>query len=81
VEEREEGRAIMTDFEDERNYISYGGDGECGQVVFIRRCPECLRFVKADKSVKVNDINGLKDEPNATCSKHGRVKMMFQGFF
>jgi hypothetical protein len=68
------------DFEDERNYIQYDG-GDLGQMLFVRRCPVCMRFVKPDLSVYANDSCGLKDKPNATCSKHGRVKMIFGGFF
>ena len=47
---------------------------------FVPVCPTCGRFVKADKTISVNEITGLKDEPNATCKKHGRVKMPFEGF-
>ncbi|PKN97982.1 MAG: hypothetical protein CVU42_13750 [Chloroflexi bacterium HGW-Chloroflexi-4] len=45
--------------------------------VFVRLCPVCGRFVKADDSVKCN-IDGVPSkEPNATCKKHGRVRMDF----
>lgn len=61
---------------DDRNYITYGDDEK---LMFIRRCPECSRFVKANKTVNVGI--GLKDEPNAICKKHGAVQMPFLGFF
>ena len=59
--------------------ICYGfQEGE--EAVFIPVCEKCGKFVKADADIQVND-NGLKDEPNATCKKCGRTKMLFEGFF
>lgn len=46
---------------------------------FIPVCETCGRFVRPDPIVLVNG-RGLKDEPNADCSKCGRVKMLFEGF-
>ena len=46
---------------------------------FVPACEKCGRFVKADESVRVGDA-GLSPEPNATCSKCGRVHMLFEGF-
>lgn len=46
---------------------------------FIPRCEICNRFVKADETIKGND-HGIADEPNATCKKHGRIKMIFVGY-
>lgn len=43
---------------------------------FVRRCEKCMRFVKADESVFVND----REKENATCSKCGRTKMLFIGY-
>lgn len=56
------------------------GDGE--QAVFVRVCPRCNRFVKPDKTItiKAYEIAPEPVEPNATCSKHGRVGMPFEGF-
>ena len=48
---------------------------------FIPVCEKCGRYVKPNKSIKVNDSTGLKDEPNAKCSKCGNTKMLFEGFF
>ncbi len=55
--------------------VSYG-HGTC----FLRVCPECGRFVRADDSVWFNDY-GVKRAANATCKIHGRVEMPFEGFF
>jgi len=49
--------------------------------VFIPVCEKCGRFVKAKGFIRVNEIEGLKDEPNATCSKCGETKMIFEGFY
>lgn len=47
---------------------------------FIPVCETCGRFVKAKGFIRVNEIEGLKDEPNATCRKCGETKMIFEGF-
>lgn len=47
---------------------------------FVPVCEKCGRFVKADNSVWISEGIGLKDCPNATCSKCGRTKMLFEGF-
>lgn len=67
-----------------KNFYSYENTRRVcyeGGAVFVPVCEKCGRFVKADKKIKVNDLSGLKDEPNATCKKCGRVKMIFEGFF
>lgn len=46
---------------------------------FVPICSTCGRFVKADPTIMSNDA-GLKPGPNATCSKCGRVEMLFEGF-
>lgn len=65
-------RNVMND----RLYIQYE-DG----LLFLRTCPVCGRFVKADETVHVNGFGELAKEPNATCSKDGRVEMPFQGYY
>lgn len=50
-----------------------------GGATFVPVCEKCGRYVKADDSVFTNDY-GLKDQPNATCKKCGRTKMLFEGF-
>ena len=52
-----------------------------GGAVFVPVCEKCGRFVKADKSIFTNESTGLADKPNATCKKHGRVQMIFEGFY
>jgi len=59
--------------------ISYPSDYD-GDALFVPRCPLCGRFVKPDEKIFVNDLVGLKDAPNGTCKKDGRVKMYFLGF-
>lgn len=49
--------------------------------MFLPVCPNCARFVKADDCFLVNGVGGVADEPNATCSKCGRIKMEFEGFY
>lgn len=71
----------MYEYENLRR-ISYPDEsGQIGDAVFIPVCPNCGRFVKANETIKVNEIQGLKDEPNAKCKKCGDVKMPFEGFF
>ena len=51
-----------------------------GDAYFVPVCEICCRYVKADKTILVNEITGLHPQPNATCSKHGRIHMIFEGF-
>ena len=56
--------------------------GEGNEVLaFIRLCPNCGRFVKCDNEVIVNGLEELINQPNATCSKCGRVEMLFDGWW
>jgi ribosomal protein L32 len=64
----------MSEYEGTRRVIYESG------AVFVPVCEKCGRYVKADKAIFVNEITGLKDTPNATCSKCGRVQMLFEGF-
>ena len=50
-----------------------------GGATFVPVCECCGRFVKADDTVLTNDF-GLHPGPNATCSKCGRTRMLFEGF-
>jgi len=52
-----------------------------GGAQFVPVCPECGRFVKADESIMLNEISGIRHKPNATCTKCGRIEMPFEGFF
>lgn len=54
---------------------------EAGEATFVPVCSLCSRFVKADDTIWYSEGNGLTDKPNATCKKHDRVKMLFEGFF
>jgi ribosomal protein S26 len=51
-----------------------------GGAQFVPVCEKCGRFVKADKTIRVNEITGLHPGPNADCSKCGRTRMLFEGF-
>lgn len=65
-------------FENTRR-VSYGTDGEDECATFIPRCSKCSRFVKADESVKF-DSNAQPVGDNATCSRCGRVQMIWEGY-
>ena len=51
-----------------------------GIAMFSPFCPNCGRFIKA-KEIWINGLDEIKDEPNATCSKCGDIKMDFEGWF
>ena len=71
----------MYEYENLRR-VCYGDDNSpTGRAIFVPVCPGCGRFVKADDSIQVNEIIGVKPGPNATCKKCGRVVMPFEGFF
>lgn len=59
----------------EMRRVSYDGGA-----VFVPVCERCKRFVKADPTIMVNDATGLSKQPNATCTRCGRVQMLFEGF-
>jgi ribosomal protein L32 len=66
----------MSDFSyPEMRRIVYGED----RAAFVPVCPTCGRFVKADKIILIYG-DGRIGEPNAECSKCGRVAMPFEGF-
>ena len=44
-----------------------------GTAYFLPVCEKCGRYVKMDKSIQWNELYGVKEQPNATCSKCGRV--------
>lgn len=65
----------MTDFEYESaRRVCYDGGA-----TFVPVCEKCGRFVKADTQIFEGE-SGLSPEPNATCSKCGRTRMLFEGF-
>jgi len=61
--------------------ICYGPiEGE--EATFVRVCPHCGRFVKADIEIAFHLGTGQpKAGPNATCSRCGRVEMEFEGYY
>jgi hypothetical protein len=46
---------------------------------FVPVCEQCGRFVSADAVLTVRG-DGQPVEPNATCSRCGRVAMPFEGY-
>ncbi len=60
--------------------IGYDAGDGIGCATFVPVCEKCGRFIKADKTVMVNEINGLSNDFNATCKKCGRTHMIFEGF-
>ena len=67
----------MYEYENVRRKVYEGNEGS---LVFVPVCPKCGRFVKADETVLVNGFGELKEAPNATCSKCGRVEMPYEGY-
>ena len=57
-----------------------GYSTENGVALFVPRCPHCGRFVKPDETIFTNGLGQVR-EPNAMCSKHWRVAMIFEGYF
>lgn len=51
-----------------------------GGATFVPVCPSCGRFVRADGAIMVSEGLGLKEQPNGTCRRCGRVEMIFEGF-
>ena len=69
----------MYEYENTKRITVNFGD-VIGKAVFVPVCSKCGRFVKPNKTIRAN-CAGLKDEPNAKCSKCGDTKMLFEGFF
>lgn len=66
----------MSDYEYVNTRRVVYGEG----ATFIPVCEKCGRYVKAPATVLISEGNGLKDVPNAECSKCGPTKMIFEGF-
>ena len=68
----------MSEYEGMRRIVY--GEG----ATFVPVCPQCGRFVKADDTIEIypeGNAEGLVVEgANATCSKCGRVGMLFEGY-
>jgi hypothetical protein len=55
-----------------------------GDLLFVRCCPVCHAFVKADAEIAVlrnSDGAARVVKPNAMCHRHGRVIMEFEGYW
>ena len=67
----------MNEYEGTRR-ITYGDTGAS----FIPVCILCGRFVKPDNALGFNSEDSFdKNKPNGTCKKHGRIKMIFEGYY
>lgn len=78
----ETGGNVLTDFSYEglRRVCFEVSDGSTAMFVPVCPCDGCGLFVKADEFSRFGE-NGWDEKPNATCKKHGRVKMLFEGFY
>jgi len=56
--------------------ISYSGGA-----IFVPVCEKCGRYVKAYLFIRINGLGQLSQGPNAHCSKCGKTRMIFEGFF
>lgn len=65
---------------DENTPMQFYGDSP-EVLAFIRLCPNCAKFVKADKEISITGEDQVKHQPNATCAKCGRVEMIFAGWW
>jgi hypothetical protein len=76
----------MEEFDARRRIIYGDQESEYGGATFLPVCTICGRFVKADEIIRftitpcgwVGNVDPV--EPNAQCSKCGRVAMLFEGF-
>ncbi len=64
----------MHEYETLRRVVYGTSDDSEGEAYFVPVCPTCARFVKAD------DTSAMNGSPNATCSRCGRVTMLFEGY-
>jgi len=76
----ENGGNVLSDFSYEglRRVCFEVEDGSVAMFVPVH--DGCGLFVKADDVSRFGE-NGWDEKPNATCKKHGRVAMLFEGFY
>jgi len=65
----------MYEFAEEKRIVY--GDG----AVFIRRCKNCYRFVKAPESMMFNRLGNYVETKNTICSRCGATSLIFEGFY
>lgn len=56
--------------------VVYGEEG----ATYVPVCERCGRFVHADPFIRINGLGESDREHNATCSKCGRTRMLFEGY-
>jgi hypothetical protein len=61
-------------YENTPRHIYPLGNGD-GDAYFLPICPKCGRYIKMDSQIFWNEYTGFKNQPNATYSKCGRVKI------
>jgi len=61
-------------YENTRRIVYEGG------ATFVPVCAICGRYVRPDDNIEINEMTGVKKQPNATCSKCGRIEMLFELF-
>lgn len=59
----------------EERIVCYGENA-----IFVPKCPTCGQYVKAYRRVKF-DYEGQPKGPNGTCKTHGRIQMLWQGYY
>lgn len=64
----------MNEYENTRRIVY--GEG----ATFVPVCEKCGRFVKPYKQIKFNH-EGQPVGNTAKCKKHGRTKMIFEGYY
>lgn len=72
---------MSSEYENLRRVCYGDSDSPEGKAQFVPVCPNCGRYVKADKSITLNGFSERVDKPNARCRKCGRIEMLFEGFF
>lgn len=65
---------MMFDYPEIRRVVYEGG------ATFVPVCLRCGQFVRADRTIMVSEGLGLREQPNGTCKRCGRVEMSFEGF-
>lgn len=70
---------IEIEIDENTPMVCYGEGAEV--LAFVRLCPNCGRFIKADEEVRINGFDQWIEAENAVCSKCGRVKMIFDGYW
>ena len=55
--------------------VGYDLGDDYGTAYILPVCTNCGRYVKMDESINWNEYKGISPEPNATCSRCGRIHL------